>query len=31
VRPDRFIAWRSRSRVANPKQVLKSVLQQILH
>lgn len=31
VRPDRFIAWRSRSRVANPKQVLKSVLQQILY
>jgi len=31
VRPDRFIAWRSPSRVANPKQALKSVLLQILH
>ena len=30
VRPDRFIAWRSRSRVANPKEALKAVMQQIL-
>ncbi len=30
VRPDRFIAWRSRSRVSNPKEALKSVIQQIL-
>jgi 2,4-dichlorophenol 6-monooxygenase len=30
VRPDRFIAWRSRSRVSNPKEALNSVIQQIL-
>ena len=31
VRPDRFVAWRSRSRVSNPKQELKSVMRRILH
>lgn len=31
IRPDRFIAWRSRSRVTDPKQALRDVMQQILH
>jgi 2,4-dichlorophenol 6-monooxygenase len=30
VRPDRFIAWRSQSRVADPKKALRSAMQQIL-
>lgn len=30
VRPDRFIAWRSHSRVANPKEALRLAIQQIL-
>jgi 2,4-dichlorophenol 6-monooxygenase len=30
VRPDRFIAWRSRSRVSNPREALKSAMRQIL-
>jgi len=30
VRPDRFIAWRSHSRVANPKEALRLAMQQIL-
>jgi 2,4-dichlorophenol 6-monooxygenase len=30
VRPDRFIAWRSRSRVSDPKKTLMSVMKKIL-
>jgi 2,4-dichlorophenol 6-monooxygenase len=30
VRPDRFIAWRSPSRVAHPKEALRSAMRQIL-
>jgi 2,4-dichlorophenol 6-monooxygenase len=30
VRPDRFIAWRSHSRVADPKEALRSAMKQIL-
>jgi 2,4-dichlorophenol 6-monooxygenase len=31
VRPDRFIAWRSHSRVPDPRKTLRSVMQRILH
>ncbi len=31
VRPDRFIAWRSRSRVSDPGKALRAVMRQILH